>query len=69
MAGTYQWHAVYTSGDGNNLTASDDGKNESTVVSPAHSLRSRISSKFVITMYVRFSILPWPSAVVVTVAT
>jgi hypothetical protein len=29
------WHAVYTSADGNNLTASDNGSNETTVVSPA----------------------------------
>jgi hypothetical protein len=35
VAGTYLWHAVYTSGDGNNLTASDNGQKESTVVSPA----------------------------------
>ena len=35
VAGTYLWHAVYTSGDGNNLTASDNGANETTVVSPA----------------------------------
>ena len=33
-AGTYTWSTIY-SGDGNNLTASDDGSNETTVVSPA----------------------------------
>jgi hypothetical protein len=35
VAGTYKWSATYTSGDGNNLTASDDGTHETTVVSPA----------------------------------
>src|SRR5262249_27037955 len=35
VAGTYVWHAVYTSGNGNNLTAQDNGQNETTVVSPA----------------------------------
>ena len=45
VAGTYVWHAVYTSGDGNNLTAADDGANETTVVSPAQpSLTTQASS-------------------------
>jgi hypothetical protein len=34
VAGTYTWSAAY-SGDANNLTATDDGANETTVVSPA----------------------------------
>src|SRR5262249_15933502 len=36
VTGTYLWHAVYTPApDGNNLTAQDNGVNETAVVSPA----------------------------------
>ncbi len=38
VAGTYLWHAVYTSGDGNNMAADDTqsaNSHESTIVSPA----------------------------------